>query len=41
MLDLLPPGLDVWLDPGAEHAVRLASAATSVEPVLHVPSSSR
>lgn len=36
LLGLLPPGLDVWLDPAAEHAVRLASAAIAVEPVLHV-----
>ncbi|MFI8489632.1 SseB family protein [Streptomyces rubrogriseus] len=36
LLDLLPPGLDVWLDPAAEHAVRLVSAATAVEPVLHI-----
>lgn len=36
VLDLLPPGLDVWLDPAAEHAVRLASAATKIEPVLHI-----
>ncbi|MFD8524440.1 SseB family protein [Streptomyces capillispiralis] len=36
VLDLLPPGLDVWLDPAAEHAVRLSSAATRTEPVLHV-----
>ncbi|WP_238698208.1 SseB family protein [Streptomyces sp. E5N91] len=36
LLDLLPPGLDVWLDPAAKHAVRLASAATAVEPVLHI-----
>ncbi|MGY1528338.1 SseB family protein [Streptomyces sp. MN3] len=36
VLGLLPPGLDVWLDPAAEHAVRLASAATKVEPVLHI-----
>ncbi|WP_432083412.1 SseB family protein [Streptomyces sp. WAC 04229] len=41
LLDLLPPGLDVWLDPAAEHAVRLASAATAVEPVLHVSYRSR
>lgn len=36
VLDLLPAGLDVWLDPGADHAVRLASAATRVGPVLHI-----
>ena len=36
LLDLLPQGLDVWLDPAAEHAVRLASSATAVETVLHV-----
>ncbi|MGX1132825.1 hypothetical protein RKD49_005015 [Streptomyces glaucescens] len=37
VLDLLPPGLDVWLDPAAEHAVRLASAAVGdTEPVLHI-----
>lgn len=36
VLDLMPAGLDVWLDPAAEHAVRLASAATKSEPVLHV-----
>ncbi|MFI5683753.1 SseB family protein [Streptomyces sp. NPDC051636] len=36
VLDLLPTGLDVWLDPAAEHAVRLASAATGVEPVLRI-----
>ncbi|MEU1050609.1 hypothetical protein ABZ400_36515 [Streptomyces sp. NPDC005897] len=36
LLDLLPPGLDVWLDPAAEHAVRLASSVTAVKPVLHV-----
>ncbi|MEV5933743.1 SseB family protein [Streptomyces sp. NPDC052079] len=36
LLDLLPPGLDVWLDPAAEHTVRLASAATAREPVLHI-----
>ncbi|KES03374.1 hypothetical protein BU52_30920 [Streptomyces toyocaensis] len=36
LLDLLPPGLDVWLDPAAEHTVRLASAATVTEPVLHI-----
>lgn len=36
LLDLLPPGLDVWLDPAAEHTVRLAAAATAVEPVLHI-----
>ncbi|GGX19900.1 hypothetical protein GCM10010297_46360 [Streptomyces malachitofuscus] len=36
LLDLLPPGLDVWLDPAAEHTVRLASPATATEPVLHI-----
>ncbi|MGA5119497.1 SseB family protein [Streptomyces pseudogriseolus] len=36
VLDLMPAGLDVWLDPAAEHAVRLASAATKSEPVLHI-----
>ncbi|MEU9356068.1 SseB family protein [Streptomyces griseoloalbus] len=36
VLDLLPPGLDVWLDPTAEHTVRLSSAATRTEPVLHI-----
>jgi hypothetical protein len=36
VLDLLPPGLDVWLDPAAEHAVRLASGAVGTEPVLHI-----
>ncbi|MGW0186950.1 SseB family protein [Streptomyces sp. NPDC003362] len=37
VLDLLPPGLDVWLDPAADHAVRLASAAIGdTEPVLHI-----
>lgn len=36
VLDLMPPGLDVWLDPAAEHAVRLSSAATRTEPVLHI-----
>ncbi|MFJ9661488.1 SseB family protein [Streptomyces griseoflavus] len=36
LLDLLPPELDVWLDPAAEHTVRLASAATAAEPVLHI-----
>lgn len=36
VLDLLPTGLDVWLDPAAEHAVRLSSAAIRVEPVLSI-----
>ncbi|GGV86561.1 hypothetical protein GCM10010294_67310 [Streptomyces griseoloalbus] len=36
ILDLMPPGLDVWLDPAAEHAVRLSTAATRTEPVLHI-----
>lgn len=36
VLDLMPAGFDVWLDPAAEHAVRLASTATKSEPVLHV-----
>ncbi|HLL35940.1 SseB family protein [Streptomyces sp.] len=37
VLDLLPPGLDVWLDPASEHAVRLASAAVGdTRPVLHI-----
>lgn len=36
LLGLLPPGLDVLLDPAAGHTVRLASAATAVEPVLHI-----
>jgi hypothetical protein len=36
LLDLLPPDLDVWLDPAAEHTVRLSTAATAVEPVLHI-----
>lgn len=36
LLDLLPPGLDIWLDPAAEHTVRLASAAIATEPVLHI-----
>lgn len=36
VLDLMPAGLDVWLDPAAEHTVRLASAATKSEPVLHI-----
>lgn len=36
VLDLLPAGLDVWLDPAAEHSVRLVTAATAVQPVLHV-----
>ncbi|MFB8248830.1 SseB family protein [Streptomyces sp. NPDC055952] len=36
LLDLLPPELDVWLDPAAEHTVRLSTAATAVEPVLHI-----
>lgn len=41
VLGLLPPGLDVWLDPAAEHAVRLTSAATRIEPVLHISYRSR
>ncbi len=36
LLGLLPPGVDAWLDPAAEHTVRLASAAVAVEPVLHI-----
>lgn len=36
LLDLLPPELDVWLDPAAEHTVRLATSATATEPVLHI-----
>ncbi|MEV5316543.1 hypothetical protein AB0K92_02510 [Streptomyces sp. NPDC052687] len=36
VLDLLPPGLDIWLDPAAEHAVRLNSAAVGTEPVLRI-----
>ncbi len=36
LLDLLPPELDVWLDPAAEHTVRLSSSATATEPVLHI-----
>jgi hypothetical protein len=36
VLGLLPPRLDVWLDPASEHAVRLASAAVGTEPVLHI-----
>ncbi|MBZ9639857.1 SseB family protein [Streptomyces sp. PSKA30] len=36
VLNLLPPGVDVWLDPAAEHTMRLASSATKVEQVLHI-----
>ncbi|MER6346655.1 SseB family protein [Streptomyces sp. NPDC001595] len=35
LLDLVPPGLGLWLDPAAEHAVVLSSAAVGdTEPVL-------
>ncbi|MFD7710617.1 SseB family protein [Streptomyces sp. NPDC059786] len=36
VLDLLPPALDLWLDPGADHSVRLASAAVGTTPVLTI-----
>lgn len=36
VLNLLPPGLDIWLDPAADHAVRLTSSATKSGPVLHI-----
>ncbi|MFF6993484.1 SseB family protein [Streptomyces sp. NPDC008313] len=36
VLGLLPPGLDIWLDPAADHSVRLASSAVELSPVLNI-----
>jgi len=36
VLDLLPPELDLWLDPAADHSVWLATSAVDIAPVLTI-----